>query len=76
LSEQPFDLVLANIFAPELIRLCPLLLRHLAPSGRLVMAGILHDQAAEVEAAFAAAGLRVKDRPREEEWVSLILERK
>ena len=70
-----FDLVLANIFAPELIRLCPLLLRHLAPAGRLVLAGILHDQASEVESAFTAAGLRLLDRPREEEWVSLILEK-
>ncbi len=74
-SERPFDLVLANIFAPELIRLRPLLLRHLDPAGRLVLAGILHDQAAEVETAFTAAGLRVADRPREEEWVSLIFEK-
>jgi ribosomal protein L11 methyltransferase len=74
LGEPPFDLILANIFAPELIRLCPLFLRHLAPSGRLVLAGILHDQAAEVETAFAAAGLSPVARPREEEWVSLIFE--
>jgi len=74
-SEPPFDLVLANIFAPELIRLRPLLFRHLAPFGRLVLAGILHDQAAEVEAAFTAAGLRLVARPREEEWVNLVLEK-
>ena len=74
LSGQPFDLVLANIFAHELIRLKPLLLRHLAPAGRLVLAGILFQQAEEVEAAFQEAGLRLLERPREEEWVSLVFE--
>jgi len=74
-SARPFDLVLANIFANELIRLRPLLLRHLAPFGRLILAGILYHQAEETAAAFTQAGLRVMARPREEEWVSLILER-
>jgi len=74
LSNQPFDLVLANIFANELIRLKPLLLRHLAPAGWLVLAGILFQQAEEVEAAFQQTGLRLVERPREEEWVALVFE--
>ncbi|MBL8326600.1 MAG: 50S ribosomal protein L11 methyltransferase [Rubrivivax sp.] len=46
-------LVLANILATPLKLLAPVLARHLAPGGRLVMAGILERQADELRAAYS-----------------------
>jgi len=48
-------LVLANILATPLKLLAPLLARHVAPGGWLVLSGILQRQADEVAAAYAAA---------------------
>ena len=48
-----FDLVVANILAPTLVALAADLLRVLAPSGRLVISGILAGQHDHVVAALA-----------------------
>jgi ribosomal protein L11 methyltransferase len=47
------DVVLANILANPLIQLAPLLARCVKRDGRLVLAGLLDRQAAEVHAAYA-----------------------
>lgn len=47
------DALLANILAAPLIELAPLLAAMLKPGGKLVLSGILEDQAGEVEAAYA-----------------------
>ena len=70
----PFDLVLANILAEPLIALADDVARVLAPGGRVVLAGLLARQAAAVEAAYAEAGLTVRDRLGEA-WPVLLLAR-
>ncbi|MEJ0098971.1 MAG: 50S ribosomal protein L11 methyltransferase [Pseudomonadota bacterium] len=46
------DIVVANILAGTLIELAPQLCDHLAPGGRLILAGILKQQVHEVRAGF------------------------
>ncbi len=52
-AAAPVDLLLANILAGPLIELAPRLARLLRPGGTAVLSGILHEQAAEVLAAWA-----------------------
>lgn len=53
LAQGRYPLVYANILATPLKLLAPLLCGHLAPGGRLVLAGILERQADELRAAYA-----------------------
>jgi ribosomal protein L11 methyltransferase len=53
LARGAYGVVLANILATPLKLLAPLLCGHLAPGGRLVLAGILARQADELIAAYA-----------------------
>ncbi|MEJ7138422.1 50S ribosomal protein L11 methyltransferase [Amphibiibacter pelophylacis] len=50
---QRYPVVLANILASPLKLLAPLLCGRVAPGGRLVLAGILERQTAELQAAYA-----------------------
>jgi ribosomal protein L11 methyltransferase len=63
-----YGVVLANILATPLKLLAPLLAGHVQPGGRLVLAGILERQAAEITAAYAPwLPLAVADQ--EDGWV-------
>jgi ribosomal protein L11 methyltransferase len=71
-SEQPrFDVVLANLIAGVLVPLAPALRDELRPGGTLLASGIFIDREAEVAAAFEAAGLSIRERTVEGEWVAL-----
>lgn len=72
----PFQLLLANILAPTLIVLAPTLEAHLAPAGLMVLSGILAEQAADVTAAYEAAGLVLREQAQEGDWVALTLGRR
>lgn len=67
--EGAFDLVVANILANTLIELAPLI----APKvkDRLLMAGVLAHQKAEVEAAYVNLGLVPEPGAQQGEWVRL-----
>lgn len=68
LASGTYPLVLANILATPLKVLAPLLCGHVAPSGHLVLAGILARQADELKAAYAPwISLQVQDQ--EEGWI-------
>ena len=69
-SGQPFDLVVANLFAALHIQLLPAYRIQLIPAGRLLLSGILREQAAEVEAALVAAGFSDVTRLIDADWVS------
>jgi ribosomal protein L11 methyltransferase len=69
-----FDLVVANILANTLVELAPALAAH--ASGRLVLAGVLLPQRAEVAHALEACGLRDVGGAAEGDWVRLDFERK
>ena len=66
------DIVLANVNSVALVNLAPELRRALKPGGWLVGAGILEERRASVEAAFAAAGLKIRERLRDDDWVAML----
>lgn len=68
-----FDVVLANIVAPVLVRIAADLRARLAPGGALVLAGIVALAEPELVQAFEARGLRVTERDARGDWVSLVL---
>nr|WP_298415500.1 50S ribosomal protein L11 methyltransferase [uncultured Halomonas sp.] len=71
LPEGTENIVLANILAGPLIELAPIIAARVAPSGRLVLSGILAKQADEVLDAYRDQGLQM-DLPVEREgWVRL-----
>lgn len=60
-ARAPFDLIIANILAGPLIELAPDFANAIAPGGRILLAGLLDTQAAAVESAYAALGLKLCD---------------
>ena len=68
-----FDLVLANIGASVLVAMAPELAVRTAPDGRLLLSGVLDERRADVEEAFAAAGLVVGAELGDDGWVGLVL---
>ena len=69
---EEFDLIAANILANVHVLLAPELERALRPGGRLITSGIIADRAADVEQAFAQAGLLQLDRVEEGDWVAFV----
>jgi ribosomal protein L11 methyltransferase len=69
----PFDLVLANILANPLRQLAGPMAGHLAPSGLVILSGLLTPQAAGVIAAYRARGLLPLRHLRIDGWSSLLL---
>jgi ribosomal protein L11 methyltransferase len=67
-----WDVVVANILAPVIINLAAGLAAALALGGRLVVSGIIADQADAVTTALATARLAVISQRREGDWVALI----
>jgi ribosomal protein L11 methyltransferase len=72
--EGPFDLVVANILANTLIELAPLLASKV--KDRLVLAGVLTHQKADVEAAYVKLGLVAEPGATRGEWVRLDFHRR
>jgi ribosomal protein L11 methyltransferase len=68
---EPVDCVLANILAGPLIELAPQLIACLKPGGRLVLSGILAEQAESVAEAYRAA-LGRPEILTQEDWVRLV----
>ncbi|MCC6898663.1 MAG: 50S ribosomal protein L11 methyltransferase [Polyangiaceae bacterium] len=68
-----FDLVLANIEAWVLLELAHDLARVTAPTGHLVLSGLLRERGAEVLARFSAEGLSAVARDQEDGWLGLVL---
>lgn len=71
-----FDLLIANILAAPLIMLARDIRRAVAPGGMLVLSGLLVPQAAEVIAAYVAAGFQVMEHRRILGWSTLTLVRR
>ena len=64
------DWVVANILAGPLVALAPMLTSLMAPEGRLLLAGLLADQAEAVIEAYAP-GVALSIADQQEEWVLL-----
>ena len=68
---ERFDMVLANITARTNAQLAPFHAASLAPTGRLVLSGILADTAEMVSAALQDVGLTVLDIEQDGDWVAI-----
>ena len=66
-----FDVVVANILANPLLLLAPTLAARTRAGGRIVLSGVLADQAAEVAAAYAPWFMMTVWKWGEEGWVAL-----
>jgi ribosomal protein L11 methyltransferase len=72
-ARRPFDLVLANILANPLRQMATAMARHLAPSGLVILSGLLPHQAQSVIAAYRARGLVLERHLQIEGWSSLLM---
>lgn len=70
-----YDLVVANILAEENVRLKHEFMNHLAPSGWLVLSGILREKEAFVMDGMASLGLEHCSTHYADEWVCLVFRR-
>lgn len=70
-ASAPYELVIANILAGPLIEMAGDFAPLVAPSGRLVLAGLLNTQAEDVIAAYSSEGLTLTDRLQRGDWTIL-----
>ena len=70
-GEPAHDVVLANLIAGLLVTLAGALRDELRPGGTLLASGIFIDRVSDVEVALAAAGLDVRGRTSEGDWIAL-----
>lgn len=74
LTKAKYDVVIANIVADVLTFIARDLKRALKPSGKLILSGIMDKYEEKVLRSYSDCA--VIDRVQEEEWVTLILEKK
>lgn len=72
----PFALVFANILKGPLVELAPAVAAHAAPGGHAILSGLLVAQAAEVAAAYEAAGFAPLRETPVGDWTTLTLRRR
>jgi len=70
-----FRIVIANILLNPLEELAPSIASKVAPGGRLVLSGLLAEQADAAEHAYVGLGLRAFGRKEREGWVRVELSR-
>lgn len=75
LPDGQFDVVVANILADVIIGMADDLAARLAPSGTLIVSGIIDIRETDVAAALETRGLTQKEVRREGEWVAIILQK-
>lgn len=66
-----FDIVLANLFAPQLVEFAPRIVAALRPGGVAIGSGLLLDEETAVVRAWTACGLAPHDRYEDERWVTI-----
>jgi len=74
-ARGPYDLVLANILLAPLKRLAAPIAGVLAPDARVILSGLLAEQAPAAIAAYRAQGLVLQARIPLDEWITLVLRR-
>jgi ribosomal protein L11 methyltransferase len=72
----PYDLVVANILAGPLQALAPGVGRIADRGATIILSGILNTQAARVIAAYARAGIVLRQRLVRKEWTTLLMEKR
>jgi ribosomal protein L11 methyltransferase len=71
-----YELVFANILLAPVQRLATPIARNLAPGGRVVLSGLLRNQAVAALMPYITRGLALKARIPLEGWMTLVLERR
>jgi len=75
--EGVFDLILANLLTPIVVRMLDTgLALRLSPQGLLIASGILEEQVAEVVTACEAHALTIEKIARQEDWVAVVAKRR
>lgn len=74
-ARAPYDLIFANILKGPLVELAPAMAAHAAQGGHLILSGLLVVQAADILAAYRAAGFSPAAREDIGEWSTLVLTR-
>jgi ribosomal protein L11 methyltransferase len=72
----PYDLIVANILAGPLQALAPAIGRAADRHATIILSGILNTQAARVIAAYARAGIVLRQRLVRREWTTLLMEKR
>ena len=75
IAPRRWPVVLANVFSSTLIAAAPRIARAVERGGRLILSGILREQAPEVAAAFNHQGFTVERAVRKGKWVTLLTRR-
>lgn len=68
----PYDFIFANILAGPLVAFAPAMADHLAPRSRVMLAGMMADQEAEVRDAYETEGFRLLNRLDHATWPVLL----
>jgi ribosomal protein L11 methyltransferase len=76
LESGSFDLIVINILAAAIVGMASGLVARLAPMGHVIAAGLIESQEQEVIDAFRGEGLGPVGRGQEDEWVTLVAQRK
>ena len=71
-----YDIVAANILAPVLVELTPVIVNQLKPGGIYITSGIIDDKEETVKEAVAKAGLELIDVTYQGEWVCVTARKK
>ncbi len=74
-AAAPFDLIFANILKGPLLDLAADMGTRAAPGGRVILSGLLNEQAPEIIAAYGARGLTLDHHEEIGEWSTLTLRR-
>jgi Ribosomal protein L11 methylase len=74
-ARAPFDLVFANILKGPLIQIAPDMAKHTEAGSLAILSGLLNTQAADVLAAYQAAGFTEVEREEIGDWTTLLLQR-
>ncbi len=75
ISDQEYDVVLANIVADVIIGMKPMIPSFLKEGGIFITSGIIDDREADVVKAYETAGLTYLGRSEQGGWVSLIYQK-
>jgi ribosomal protein L11 methyltransferase len=74
-AAAPFELIVANILAGPLTRLASAIAGSLAPSGFVLLSGLLRWQENLVLSYYRSNGLKLRALERDRNWSALLLER-
>ncbi|MEZ5897794.1 MAG: 50S ribosomal protein L11 methyltransferase [Parvularculaceae bacterium] len=71
-ARAPFDFIFANILAGPLVELAPMMAKHIAPRGRVMLAGLMASQEQGVTEAYLNQGFKLLNRLDHQTWPVLL----